>query len=141
MAKKAILKNQEGIEILPITRAELILDSQGNQAFRSESLLATDTDHGLMSSNDKKLLKQTVIIQNKENEISVLIDTENSIIYPKTKAKAVIIDNTNLEEYLETKLTLDERPTKNSTNGVQSGGVYDEIEEIVGVIYTNLKQV
>lgn len=141
MAKKAILKNQEGIEILPITRAELILDSQGNQAFRSESLLATDTDHGLMSLNDKKLLKQTVIIQNKENEISILTDTENSIIYPKTKAKAVIIDNTNLEEYLETKLTLDERPTKNSTNGVQSGGVYDEIEEIVGVIYTNLKQV
>lgn len=140
MAKKAILKNQEGIEILPITRAELILDSQGNQAFRSASLLATDTDHGLMSSNDKILLKKTVIIQNTENEISNLINTENIIIYPKTKAKAVIINNTNLEDYLETKLTLDERPTKNSTNGVQSGGVYDEIEEIVGVIYTNLKQ-
>jgi hypothetical protein len=42
---------------------------------------------------------------------------------------------------LETKLTLDERPTKNSINGVKSGGVYDEIEDVVGVIYTNLKQV
>jgi hypothetical protein len=52
-----------------------------------------------------------------------------------------VINDTNLEDYLENKLTLDERPTKDSVNGVQSGGVYDELENVVGAIYTNLKQV
>ena len=140
MAKKAILQDQDGIEILPITRAELILDSQGNQAFRSASLLATDADHGLMSSQDKQLLKQAVIVQEIQDGVAILLN-ENTAIYPQTVARAVIINDTNLETYLEQKLTLDERPTKDSANGVQSGGVYAEIEEVVGVIYTNLKQV
>lgn len=140
MARKAILQDHEGIEILPITRAELILDSYGNQAFRSASLLATDADHGLMSAQDKKLLKQAIVVQEIEDGIATLANNNNPI-FPKTTAKAVIINNTNLENYLEQKLNLDERPTKGSTNGVQSGGVYDEIEEVVGVIYTNLKTV
>jgi hypothetical protein len=140
MAKKAILQDHEGIEILPITRAELILDSQGNQAFRSASLLATDADHGLMSAQDKQLLKQAAVVKEIQDGVATLMNNDE-IIYPKTIAQAIVIDNTNLENYLEQKLTLDERPTKDSTKGVQSGGVYDEIEEVVGVIYTNLKQV
>ena len=140
MARKAILQDHEGIEILPITRAELILDSYGNQAFRSASLLDTDSDHGLISAQDKKLLKQAIVVQEIEDGIATLANNNNPI-FPKTTAKAVIINNTNLENYLEQKLNLDERPTKGSTNGVQSGGVYDEIEEVVGVIYTNLKTV
>ncbi len=140
MARKAILKDYNGIEILPITRAELILDAEGNQAFRSASLLATDADHGLMSSQDKTTLRQAVIVQTVEDNVAT-VTNNNNVIYPKTIAKAVVINNTNLENYLEQKLTLDEKPTKNSTNGVQSGGVYTEIEEVVGVIYTNLKEV
>lgn len=141
MAKKAILKDQSGIEILPITRAELILDSEGKPAFRSAKLLATADQPGLMSPEDKRIIHTAAIIKKTENGISELSSVEETPIYPKTIAKAVVINNTNLEDYLENKLTLDARPTKDSMNGVQSGGVYDELEDVVGAIYTNLKQV
>lgn len=141
MAIKAILKNQSGIEILPITRAELILDSEGKQAFRSAKLLATADQPGLMSSDDKRIIQTAAIIKETVNGVSTLTTVNDTPIYPQTIAKAVIINNTNLEDYLNTKLILDERPTKDSVNGVQSGGVYADIEDVVGVIYTNLKEV
>lgn len=141
MAIKAILKNQSGIEILPITRAELILDSEGKQAFRSAKLLATADQPGLMSSDDKRVIQTAAVIKETVNEVSTLTTVDETPVYPKTIARAVIVNNTNLEDYLNTKLTLDERPTKGSVNGVQSGGVYAEIEDVVGAIYTNLKEV
>ena len=141
MARKAILKDQSGIEILPITRAELILDSEGKQAFRSAKLLATADQPGLMSSDDKRVIQTAAVIKETVNEVSTLTTVDETPVYPKTIARAVIVNNTNLEDYLNTKLTLDERPTKGSVNGVQSGGVYAEIEDVVGVIYTNLKEV
>lgn len=52
MAEKVLLKNSDGV-ILPITRGELILDSSGNKAFHSEEFLATDSQPGLMSAQDK----------------------------------------------------------------------------------------
>lgn len=141
MAKKVLLKDSDNIELLPITRAELILDSEGKQAFRSAQLLATTDLPGLMSVNDKRIVQAAAIIKETTNEVSSLTDVDDTPIYPKTIAKAVIINNTNLEDYLNDKLTLDERPTKDSVNGVKSGGVYAEFEDVVGVIYTNLKQV
>lgn len=53
MAEKVLLKNSDGNVILPITRGELILDSSGNKAFCSEEFLATDSQPGLMSPEDK----------------------------------------------------------------------------------------
>lgn len=53
MAKKVILKDQHDVEILPITRGELIVDSHGNQALRSNEFLASNSQPGLMSSQDK----------------------------------------------------------------------------------------
>lgn len=53
MAKKVILKDQNEIEILPITRGELVLDSSGKKAFHSEEFLATSSQPGLMSKTDK----------------------------------------------------------------------------------------
>lgn len=52
MAKKVILKD-DNIEIMPITRGELVLDSSGQQAFHSSQFLATDSQPGLMSKEDK----------------------------------------------------------------------------------------
>ena len=141
MAKKVLLKDSDNIELLPITRAELILDSEGKQAFRSVQLLATTDLPGLMSVNDKRIVQAAAIIKETTNEVSSLTNVDDAPIYPKTIAKAVIINNTNLEDYLNNKLTLDERPTKDSIKGVKSGGVYAEFEDVVGVIYTNLKQV
>lgn len=53
MAKKGFIKDQNNIEILPITRGELIIDSSGNQAFHSTEFLATDSQPGLMSPEEK----------------------------------------------------------------------------------------
>ena len=53
MAKKAFLKDHDDIEILPITRGELVLDSSGNPAFSSNEFLATTSQPGLMSKEDK----------------------------------------------------------------------------------------
>lgn len=53
MAKKAFLKDHNDIEILPITRGELVLDSSGNPAFSSNEFLATTSQPGLMSAEDK----------------------------------------------------------------------------------------
>lgn len=56
MAKKVILKDLENEAILPITRGELILDSSGNEALRSDEFLATDEHSGLLSKDDKNKL-------------------------------------------------------------------------------------
>lgn len=57
MAKKVILRDQNDNKILPITRGELILDSSGMQAFHSNEFLATDSQPGLMSVEDKIKIK------------------------------------------------------------------------------------
>ena len=56
MAKKVILKDQDNVEILPITRGELIVDSSGKEAFHSNDFLATTSQPGLMSAEDKNKL-------------------------------------------------------------------------------------
>ena len=53
MAKKVFLQDENKIEILPITRGELVLDSSGKVALHSNEFLATDTQPGLMSKEDK----------------------------------------------------------------------------------------
>ena len=53
MAKKVLLKNSDGTTVMPITRGELIVDSSGNQALHSSQFLATDSQPGLMSKEDK----------------------------------------------------------------------------------------
>lgn len=58
MAKKVILRDQNDIELLPITRGELILDSFGKQAFHSTEFLATASQPGLLSDRDKLYIDQ-----------------------------------------------------------------------------------
>ena len=53
MAKKVILKDQDNVEILPITRGELVVDSSGKEAFHSNEFLATNSQPGLMSPEEK----------------------------------------------------------------------------------------
>lgn len=61
MAKKVILKDQNNIELMPITRGELVLDSSGVIAFHSNDFLATDSQPGLMSLKDKSKLDSIII--------------------------------------------------------------------------------
>lgn len=59
MAKKVLLKDQNNEEMLPITRGELILDSSGQKAFHSNQFLATNSQPGLISSEDKLHINET----------------------------------------------------------------------------------
>lgn len=52
MAKKVFLQDQNE-KLLPITRGELVLDSSGKEAFHSSEFLASTTQPGLMSAEDK----------------------------------------------------------------------------------------
>lgn len=53
MAKKVFLKDSDNVDMLPITRGELVLDSSGAMALHSGEFLATDSWPGLMSKEDK----------------------------------------------------------------------------------------
>lgn len=54
--KKGFIQDFGGNRLLPITRAELVLDQYGQQAFRSQDFLATQKLPGLMSKDDKEAL-------------------------------------------------------------------------------------
>lgn len=78
MAKKVILKD-DNVEIMPITRGELVLDSSGQQAFHSSQFLATQSQPGLMSGEDKTKLDslEKVTVEDKKVE-QVNTTTNNS---------------------------------------------------------------
>lgn len=51
MVNKVLLRDGDNV-MLPITRGELVLDSSGNPAFRSEEFLASDLKPGLMPASN-----------------------------------------------------------------------------------------
>lgn len=78
MAKKVILKNNDNIEILPITRGELITDSSGNPAFHSIQFLATDSQPGLMSAEDKAKIDNLENISAEDKKVEQVNTTTNA---------------------------------------------------------------
>lgn len=94
MAKKIFLRDENNIKILPITRGELILDSSGKQAFRSNEFLATDSQPGLMSPADKQKL-DTVAGNTVDTELS------NTSTNPVQNKVLTQIINSIREKYLK----------------------------------------
>lgn len=158
MAKTVILKsldeNKSEVYILPITRGELVLDSSGNQAFHSNEFLATESQPGLTPINYVEV--STSNISNTANESVKVIQVKSSSdkVYPVTSADAVLVKrkdevvtlSTALDdikvEVSNAKLTLDERPTEgNTTHGVSSDGIFQELKETVGNIQILLQNV
>lgn len=93
MAKKVILTDQNNLELMPITRGELVLDSSGQEAFRSNTFLATISQPGLMSETDKEHVNCL-----KNNNVNGFItDQENDWILSKNNG---IITWKKLPEYL-----------------------------------------
>lgn len=151
MAKTVILKsldeNKREVHILPITRGELVLDSSGNQAFHSNEFLATESQPGLTKINYVEVSSSN--ISNTPNESVKVIQVKSSSdkVYPVTSADAVLVKRNDrvvtLSETLDdikvevsnAKLTLDARPTEgNTTHGVSSDGIFQELKETVGNI-------
>ena len=94
MAKKALLKDHNNVEILPITRGELILDSSGKKAFHSNEFLATDSQPGLMSKEDKIKIDNMVATK-VANKFTLKINsgtTEGTNLYSYDGASAKTLD-------------------------------------------------
>lgn len=87
MAKKVILKDENNIEIMPITRGELVLDSSGNVALHSTEFLATNSQPGLISPEDKIHLEQT-----KRNQV---YSPTSITLTSSWKASGFILNETN----------------------------------------------
>lgn len=154
MAKKVLLKDQNNIELIPITRGELVLDSSGNQAFHSNEFLATDSQPGLTKINYVEVTTET-IPSTYQKEIPIIqLRSSTQKVYPVTTSDSVIVTSdtnprtlttvlheihTNIEN---SKITLDDRPTEgNTTHGVTSDGIFQELKETVGNIQILLQNV
>ena len=154
MAKKVFLKDQNNIELLPVTRGELVLDSSGQPALRSTEFLATDSWPGLTSLHYIEVSREDASgTSNKEIPIIQLKSSSNEV-YPITSTDAVIVNTesgtTSLTNVLNeirvevnnSKIVLDERPTEgNKTHGVSSDGIFQELKETVGNIQILLQNV
>lgn len=53
---KGFIQDWSGRKMLPITRAELVLDSKGNAAFSSEEFLAKDGHPGLVTAAERQVI-------------------------------------------------------------------------------------
>ncbi len=81
---KIILKQGEDT-LMPITRGELVLDSSGYQAFRSDEFIATQEYNGLFSSKDKTQLDN---ISQEINQLKQLIVEKSCEMKLSTEWKA-----------------------------------------------------
>lgn len=147
MAKKVILQDSSNIQILPITRGEFVLDSQGNMALHSNEFLATDSQPGLTTLHYVEVSQEN-IVETSPVEVSLIqLKSSSEQVFPVTTTDAVVVNTdkgpdtlTNVLHEIRldvtnSKLTLDERPTEgNTTHGVSSDGIYKELKETVGNI-------
>lgn len=158
MAKTVILKsldeNQREVHILPITRGELVIDSSGNQAFHSDEFLATESQPGLTKINYVEVSTSNISDIPNESVNVIQVKSSSDKVYPVTSADAVLVKHNDrvvtLSETLDdikvkvsnAKLTLDERPIEgNTTHGVSSDGIFQELKETVGNIQILLQNI
>lgn len=160
MAKKVILRDENLIEVMPITRAELVLDSSGNQALHSREFLATDTQPGLTNIHYVSVSKEDVP-QIQEQTVQIIqVKVAEKEVFPVTSSNAVLVTTdtssgtttttttlTNVLKEIQleinnSKTVLDDRPTEgNTTHSVSSDGIFQELKETVGNIQILLQNV
>lgn len=136
MAKKVILTDDNKIQVMPITRGELVLDQHGNQALHSNDFIATSDKAGLMSSVDKSKLdaftenpSEYIIQQTLDTAVSSINTTLSDI---NTRIDGIIAGgNTQLDNYA-TKDELKNYVTKDELNPInkQLATINTNISEI-----------
>lgn len=159
MAKKVILKDENLIEVMPITRAELVLDSSGQQALRSREFLATDTQPGLTTIHYVSVAAEDVPKITEQQVQVIQLKSSEKQVFPVTSSHAVLVTTTTdqgtnttttLTDVLNeiqldiknSKIVLDDRPTEgNTTHSVSSDGMFKELKETVGNIQILLQNV
>lgn len=147
MSEKVLLKDKDGVIMLPVTRGELVLDSSGQVALRSAEFLATASSPGLTTINHVVVSKEDVPGSFSTEVPIVRLASSSEQFYPVTSADAVVVNTdkgpdslTNVIKEIKvelntSKIVLDERPTEgNTTHGVSSDGIFQELKETVGNI-------
>lgn len=130
MAKKVLLKDDNKIEIMPITRGELILDSSGKQALHSDEFLASTTLAGLLSAADKLKIDK-MIATSVANSLVLKINTgttegTNLYTYNGSASKTLdIVQGSNITlTAAKGKLTIAAKDTTYSLSGSLSGNTF-----------------
>lgn len=154
MAKKVLLRDQNNVEILPITRGELVLDSSGEQALHSKEFLATDSQPGLTLLHYVEVSHDVIPETTTEDVPIIQLKSSSEEVYPVTTANAVLVQDNDKTKTLSevinevyvnienSKIILDERPTEgNTTHSVTSDGIFQELKETVGNIQILLQNV
>ena len=154
MAKKVLLRDQNNVEILPITRGELVLDSSGEQALHSKEFLATDSQPGLTLLHYVEVSHDVIPETTTEDVPIIQLKSSSEEVYPVTTANAVLVQDNNQTKTLSevinevyvnienSKIILDDRPTEgNTTHSVTSDGIFQELKETVGNIQILLQNV
>ena len=138
MAKKVILTDDNKIQVMPITRGELVLDQHGNQALHSNDFIATSDKAGLMSSVDKSKLdafansSEYITQQTLDTTVSGLNTTlsniNNTLNDIDTRIDGIVAGgNTQLENYA-TKAELKPITDQLSTINDNINEINDKIE-------------
>lgn len=154
MAKKIFLQDENNVKVLPITRGELVLDSEGQIALRSTQFLANDSDPGLTSLHYIEVSPDTIPETSSEEVPIIQLKSSSENVYPVTSSDAVIVQTNSGTDSLtnvlheirvevnNSKVILDERPTEgNTTHSVSSDGIFQELKETVGNIQILLQNV
>lgn len=154
MAKKVLLRDQNNVEILPITRGELVLDSSGEQALHSKEFLATDSQPGLTLLHYVEVSHNVIPETTTEDVPIIQLKSSSEEVYPVTTANAVLVQDNDKTKTLSevinevyvnienSKIILDDRPTEgNTTHSVTSDGIFQELKETVGNIQILLQNV
>lgn len=150
VTRKAILKQDQNI-LIPITRGEAVIDSKGAEAFHSYEFVASTTKPGLLTPQEKQIIANAVVISDEIPENSIVqvqkLDDKNNVInvFPTTKAEAVIVtvnnSTTTLDKVIAQVTDMDDYPIQNSTKGVTSGGVWQHIDDTVGVLHREVNKI
>ena len=145
MATRKVFIKQDQDIVLPYTRGELILDSNGQEALHSYDFVASRTKPGLITPDEKDVVSKSLITDEEIPDSHIVqvhrVDKNGNIVnvYPITRAEAVKINvdgsDTILTEVINQVLDLDDYPTQGSKKAVTSGGVWQHIDDIVGEIH------
>ena len=145
VTRKAILKQGNNV-LLPITRAENVLDQDGSIALHSQHFIASENKPGLITPTEKENIKKAVLIQEDVPthgivQLSKINKDKSQKVFPITKAEAVIVTVNNKQTSLDKVIALDTYPKKGSTQGVTSNGVWQHIDDTVGEIHRKVIQI
>lgn len=145
MATRKVFIKQDQDIVLPYTRGELVLDSNGQEALHSYDFVASRTKPGLITPDEKDVVSKSLITDEEIPDSHIVqvhrVDKNGNIVnvYPITRAEAVKINvdgsDTILTEVINQVLDLDDYPTQGSKKAVTSGGVWQHIDDTVGAIH------